>query len=82
MGKMDNHVKIINSGKRRNFSNIPREASPQKVTFLPELIYEEDVHNSTAQSEGGRRIRNEQLKNAWLKNEKVEAAGILFGDRP
>ena len=35
---------------------------PDKVTLPPEPIYEEDVQNSTAQSERDRRTRNEQLK--------------------
>ena len=37
---------------------------PDKVTLTPEPIYEDDVENSTAQSERDRRTRNEQLKNS------------------
>ena len=55
---------------------------PNKVTLPPEPIYEEDVNNSSAQSERDRRIQNEQLKNAWLnKCQKIETAEILCGDR-
>ena len=60
-----------------------REEPPVNVTLSPEPIYEADVDNSNAQSERDRRIRNEQLKNAWLNMcQKTEAAGTLCGDRP
>ena len=56
---------------------------PDKVTLPPEPIYEEDVQNSTAQSERYRRTRNEQLKNSWLNRcQKVELVGILCGEKP
>ena len=63
--------------------DILQEAPPDKVTFSREPIYEEVVDNSTAQSKINRRIRNEQLKNAWLnKSQKIEVAGTFYGDRP
>ena len=63
--------------------DILQEASPDKVTLSLKPVYEEDMDNRTAQSEGDRRIGNQQLKNAWLnKCQKIEAAGILCGDRP
>ena len=43
-----------------------REDPPDKVSFPPEPIYEDNVVNITAQSERNRKARNEQLKNAWL----------------
>ena len=43
-----------------------REDPPDKVTFPPEPIYENNVENSTTLSERDRKTRNEQLKNAWL----------------
>ena len=56
---------------------------PDKVTLPPEPIYEEDVQNSTAQSERDRRTRNEQLKNSWLNRcQKAELVGILCGEKP
>ena len=36
------------------------EDPPDKVTFPPEPIYEDNVENSTAQSERDRKTRNEQ----------------------
>ena len=42
------------------------EDPPDKVTLLLEPIYEDDVENSTAQSERDRRTRTEQLKDSWL----------------
>ena len=58
------------------------EKPSDKVTLPPEPNHVEDLDNSTAQSERDRRIRNEQLKNAWLnKCQKIETAGILCGDR-
>ena len=54
-----------------------------KVTLPPEPIYEIDVENSTVQSERDRRIRNEQMKNSWLKHcQKIELVGILCGEKP
>ena len=50
--------------------DVPREALPENVTFLREPIYEEHIDNSTAKSERDHRIKNEQLKNSWLKNAK------------
>ena len=56
---------------------------PDKVTLPPELIYEIDNENSTAQSERDRRIRNEQMKNSWLNHcQKIELVGILCGAKP
>ena len=43
-----------------------REDNPDSVTFPPEPIYEDNVENSTSQSERDRKTRNEQLKNEWL----------------
>ena len=63
--------------------DILRETPPDKVTFPPEPIYEEDVNNSMTQSGKDRKTQNEQLKNAWLnKFQKIEAAVILCGDKP
>ena len=54
-----------------------------KVIFPPEPVYEDNVENSTTQSERDRKTGNEQLKNAWLiKCQKIELAGILCGDKP
>ena len=58
------------------------EDPPDKVTLPPEPIYEDDVENSTAQSERDRRVRNEQLKNSWLNRcQKIELVGILCGEK-
>ena len=63
--------------------NTLREAPPDKVTFPPELIYEDNIENSTSQSERDRKTRNEQLKNARLNRcQKIEFVGILCGDKP
>ena len=60
-----------------------REAPPEKVTFPTEPIYQEDVDNSSAKSKRDCKIRNEQLKSAWLdKYNKMEAAGKFSSDRP
>ena len=60
-----------------------RDDPPDKVTFPPEPLYENNVENSTAQSERDRKTGNEQLKNAWLTRcQKIELAGILCGDKP
>ena len=54
---------------------ILRTTQPDKVNFPPQPTYEEEVDNSTAQSERDRKIHNEQLKIAWLnKCYKIEAA--------
>ena len=59
------------------------EDPPDKVTLPPEPIYEDDIENSTAQSERDRRIRNEKLKNTWLNRcQKIELVGILCGEKP
>ena len=59
-----------------------REDPLDKVTFPPEHIYEDNVENSTTQTERDRKIRNEQLKNAWLNTcQKIELVGILRGDK-
>ena len=56
---------------------------PDKVILPPEPIYENDVENSTAQSERDRRTRNEQLKNSWLNRcQKIELVGILCEEKP
>ena len=63
--------------------NTLREDPPDKVTFPPEPIYENNVDNSTSQSERDRKTRNEQLKNSWLNHcQKIELAGILCGEKP
>ena len=60
-----------------------REDPPDKVTFPPEPIYEDNVEYSTTQSERDRKTRNDQLKNAWLNGcQKIELAEILCGDTP
>ena len=80
---MENRPKLSNTGKRRNINRYLTRSNPDKVSLPPELIYEEDFHNSTVQSERDRRVRNKKLKNAWLnKCQKIEAAGILGGGRP
>ena len=59
-----------------------REDPPDKITPPPEPIYEDNVENSTSQSEIDRKIRNEQLRNAWLNRcQKIELVGILCGDK-
>ena len=59
------------------------EDPPDKVILPPERIYEDNVENSTSQSERDRRIRNEQLKNSWLNRcQKKELVGILCGEKP
>ena len=64
-------------------NDILLEDPPDKVILPPEPIYEDDVQNSTAQSERDRRTRNEQLKNSWLNRcQKIELVGILFGEKP
>ena len=60
-----------------------REDPPNKVTLPLELIYQDNVENSTSQSERDRKTRNEQLKNSWLNRcQKIELVGILCGDKP
>ena len=59
------------------------EDPPDKVLLPPEPIYEDNVENSTSQSERDRKIRNEQLKNSWLNRcQKIELIGILCGEKP
>ena len=59
------------------------EDPPDQVTLPPEPIYEDDVENSTAQSERDRRTRNEQRKNSWFKRcQIIELVGILCGEKP
>ena len=59
------------------------EDPPDKVILPPEPIYEDNVENSTSQSEKDRKIRNEQLKNSWLNRyQKIELIGILWGEKP
>ena len=56
---------------------------PDKVIQPPEPIYEDNVKNSTSQSERDRKIRKEQLKNSWLNCcQKIELVGILCGEKP
>ena len=60
-----------------------REDTPNKVTFPPEPTYEDNVENSTSQSERDRKNWKEQLKSAWLNRcQKIQLAGILCGDKP
>ena len=60
-----------------------RDNLPDKVTLPPEPIYEDNVENSTSQSERDRKTRNEQLRKAWLNRcQKMELAGIMCGDKP
>ena len=59
------------------------EDPPDKVILPPEPIYEDNVENSTSQSERHRQIRNEQLKNSWLNLcQKIELVGILCVEKP
>ena len=60
-----------------------REDPPDKVTLPPEPIYEANVENSTTQSEGVRKSRNKQLKNARHNRcQKIELAKLLCADKP
>ena len=46
-------------------------------------MYEDNVENSTSQSERDRKTRNEQPKNSWLNRcQKIELVGILCGNKP
>ena len=45
---------------------ILREYPPDKGTLPLEHKYEDNVEKSTSQSERDRKIRNHQLKKAWL----------------
>ena len=56
---------------------------PEHVVLPPEPAYEDAVENPTAQSERDRRTRDEQANTAW-KNHclRIEAVGVLFGDKP
>ena len=57
-------------------------ADPPEV-LPPEPPYEDAVENPTAQSERDRRTRNEQAKTAWKNHcQRIEAVGILCGDKP
>ena len=59
------------------------EDPPDKIILPPEPIYEDNVENSTSQSEGDRKIRKEQLENSWLNHcQKIELIGILCGEKP
>ena len=56
---------------------------PENVILLPEPAYEDAVENPTAQSERDRRTRNEQANTAWKNHsQRIEAVGILCGDKP
>ena len=56
---------------------------PENVILPPEPAYEDAVENPTAQSERDRRTRNEQAKTAWKNHcQRIEAVGILCGDKP
>ena len=56
---------------------------PVNVISSPEPAYEDAVNNPTAQSERYRRTRNEQAKTAWKNQcQRIEAVGILCGDKP
>ena len=57
-------LKLAILAKEGILVDILREDSPDKVTLPPEPIYENNVENSTTQSERDRKTRNEQLKNA------------------
>ena len=58
------------------------EDPPDKDILPPESIYEDDVENSTSQSERDQRIRNEQLKNSWLNRcQKTKLVGILCDEK-
>ena len=60
-----------------------REDPLNKVTLPPEPTYEDNVENSTSQSERDQKTQNEQLKNSWLNRcLKIELVGILCGDKP
>ena len=76
-------LKLAIMAKERISIDTLLDDPPDKVTLPPEPIYEEDVQNSTAQSERDRRTRNEQLKNSWLNRcQKAELVGILCGEKP
>ena len=63
--------------------NILLEDPPDKVILPPEPIYEDNVENSTSQSERDRKIRNEQLKSSWLNFcQKIELVDIFCGEKP
>ena len=63
MGTLENNPEVCVIRKRRHLVDSLREASPEKSLSL---LKHEDVDDITAQREKDRRIRNEQLKNAWL----------------
>ena len=56
---------------------------PEHVVLPPKLAYEDVAENPTAQSERDRRTRNEQAKMAWKNRcQRIEAVGVLHGDKP
>ena len=83
MGPLADHVEVGYHGKRGHFDRLSTPRSPDKVILPLEPIYEDNVENSTSQSERDRRIRNEQLKNSWLNRcQNIELVGILCGENP
>ena len=66
MEPLADNAEIGYPGKRGYFNRQLMRRSPDKVTFPPEPIYEDNVENSTAQSERNRKTQNVQLKNACL----------------
>ena len=59
-------LKLAIMAKEGISTDILLENPPDIVILPPEPIYEDNVENSTSQSERDRKIRNEQLKNSWL----------------
>ena len=51
---MEDNPKISITGKRRNFNRHLTRSIPDTVSSLPEPIYEENIDNSTAESERDR----------------------------
>ena len=83
MGPLADHVEVGYHGKRGYFNRHSTRRSPDKVILPPKPIYEDNIENSTSQSERDRKIRNEQLKNSWLNRcQKIELIGILCGEKP
>ena len=83
MRTLANNVETGHPGKRGYFYRYSLCRSTGQRHFHPEPIYEDNVENSTTQSERDRKTRNEQLKNAWLNRcQKIELARILCGDKP
>ena len=55
---------------------------PDNVILPPEPIYEDNVENSTSQSERDRKIRNKHLRNSWQNRcQKIELVSILCGEK-